>query len=234
MLSQDYRRIARQRLQDRWLMAVLVCFLASLLGGAAVGSFSLDLKFNFEQDSIPIMSEALWSFFADISSISSAIGVATFFIGGPVSVGYSSFLMRVHDGEEADFKELFSAFGNFLQSFLMHLLSYLFIFLWALLFIIPGIMASYSYAMAPYIMAEHPDIPGRDAITASKELMYGHRWALFCLDCSFIGWHLLGLISCGIGTLFVAPYHNQARAAFYRQLIQDSRSPMEEFPDEGI
>ncbi len=90
--------------------------------------------------------------------------------------------------------------------------------LWSLLFVIPGIMASYSYAMAPFIMAENPDISANDAIKASKEMMQGNRLELFSLDLTFIGWNLLALVTLGISTLFVTPYHNQAHAVFYEDL----------------
>ena len=91
----------------------------------------------------------------------------------------------------------------------------LFTFLWALLFIIPGIVASYRYALAPYLMAENPDIGVMEAIARSKELMRGNKGRLFCLQFSFIGWYLLSTLTLGIGTLWVAPYRKIAETAFY-------------------
>lgn len=90
--------------------------------------------------------------------------------------------------------------------------------LWSLLLIIPGIAASYSYAMAPYIPMEDPDCSGSESLKRSKELMQGHRAELFFLDLSFIGWELLAILTLGVGFLWLNPYVYAARAAFYRNL----------------
>ncbi|MBQ2829458.1 MAG: DUF975 family protein [Oscillospiraceae bacterium] len=89
---------------------------------------------------------------------------------------------------------------------------------WSLLFIIPGIVAGYSYAMTPYILAENPEMEPKDAIRASKEMMIGNRWRLFCLEISFIGWSLLASLTFGIGYFVLTPYQQAAQAAFYREL----------------
>ena len=91
-------------------------------------------------------------------------------------------------------------------------------FLWSLLFIVPGIIASYRYALAPYLMAENPDMGVMEAIARSKELMNGSKWRLFCLQLSFIGWSLLCVLTLGIGYLWLAPYQNAAEAAFYLEV----------------
>ena len=91
----------------------------------------------------------------------------------------------------------------------------LFIFLWSLLFVIPGIVAGYRYAMAPFIMAENPNIGAFEAIAMSKEMMRGHKGELFYLHLTFIGWKLLALFTFGIGNLFIAPYIATSEAAFY-------------------
>jgi len=96
----------------------------------------------------------------------------------------------------------------------MNLVVGFFVFLWTLLLIIPGIIASYSYAMVPYLMAEFPDLSVMDALRESKRLMQGNKWRLFCMEISFIGWILLGSLAF-IGFLWVNPYMDAARAAFY-------------------
>ena len=94
----------------------------------------------------------------------------------------------------------------------------LYTLLWSLLLIIPGLIKSYSYAMTPYIMAEKPDMSVNDAITKSRQIMNGHKWQLFCLDLSFTGWMLLSMVTLGLGLIYVWPYYNAARAAFYREI----------------
>ena len=90
---------------------------------------------------------------------------------------------------------------------------------WALLFIIPGLIAAYRYQLTGYILAENPEMGANDAITRSKELMKGNKWRLFCLDFSFIGWDILSAFTLGIGDLWLTPYRSAAAAAFYRELV---------------
>ena len=94
----------------------------------------------------------------------------------------------------------------------------LYSFLWSLLLVIPGIYASYGYAMTSYILAENPDLTAREAISRSKQLMDGHRLDLFILQLSFIGWAILSALTLGIGSLWLNPYTEAATAAFYRNL----------------
>ena len=91
-------------------------------------------------------------------------------------------------------------------------------FLWSLLFVIPGIVAGYSYAMTGYILAEHPELTASEAIEQSKQMMSGNRFRLFCLQFSFIGWDLLCALTLGIGNLWLRPYKQAAEAAFYREV----------------
>ena len=99
------------------------------------------------------------------------------------------------------------------------LLRMLLVFLWSLLLVVPGIRAAYSYRMAFYLLADHPDWTPGQAIAESKRLMHGHRWRLFCLDVSFLGWFLLVGVTRGLAGIFVMPYFATANAAFYEDLL---------------
>ena len=90
------------------------------------------------------------------------------------------------------------------------------IFLWGLLFIIPGIIKSYEYYMVPYILAENPGIDSRRAFELSKEMTRDEKFDIFLLALSFIGWYLLGAITCGIGILFLEPYYQATFAELYQ------------------
>ena len=94
----------------------------------------------------------------------------------------------------------------------------LYTLLWSMLFLVPGIIASYSYAMTAYILAENPDLSANEAISRSKEMMTGNRWRLFCLQISFSGWDILAALTMGIGNLWMTPYKQAATAAFYREV----------------
>ncbi|MCR5417583.1 MAG: DUF975 family protein [Lachnospiraceae bacterium] len=92
-------------------------------------------------------------------------------------------------------------------------------FLWSLLFIIPGIIKAYEYRMIVYILAENPEVSTKEAFALSKEMMMGNKWNAFVLDLSFIGWHLLGILTCGILEIFyVAPYELNTGAQLYEVL----------------
>ena len=121
-------------------------------------------------------------------------------------------------GADARLESLFGYFSWFKTAFCARFLTNLYTLLWSLLLIIPGIVAKYSYAMVPYILAERPEMTASDAIAASKRMMEGNRWRLFCLEFSFIGWAFLCAFTLGIGNLFLAPYQEAAKAAFYLDL----------------
>lgn len=101
------------------------------------------------------------------------------------------------------------------------LLANVYTFLWSMLFIIPGIIKGYSYAMTFFIAKDNPNLSAEEAIQASMKLMDGNKMKLFLLDLSFIGWIILSIITFGLGFLFVTPYMNNARAAFYEDIAGD-------------
>lgn len=117
--------------------------------------------------------------------------------------------------------EGFKSFGD---SLALHILNAIFTFLWSLLLVIPGIIKAYSYSMGYFILADRPDLSGNQARKRSMYLMKGHKWQLFCLDFSFIGWYLLSLLTLGILAFWVYPYHMTARAEFYNELLVEENA----------
>jgi len=137
----------------------------------------------------------------------------------PLEVGISRFMLKSVD-DIAKLGEISYTFDhNYKNGVKVMFFKELYVFLWSLLLVIPGIYKSYQYRMVSYILAEEPDIAYRDALQRSKELMQGHKWAAFVLDLSFIGWHMLSVVTCGLSEIFyVTPYVNLANAALYRRL----------------
>ena len=88
--------------------------------------------------------------------------------------------------------------------------------LWALLFIIPGIIKSYEYCMVPYILAENPNISSERAFELSRLMTKGEKWKIFVLDLSFIGWRILGVLCCCVGGIFLEPYYEATFAELYQ------------------
>ncbi len=134
--------------------------------------------------------------------------------------GFAAFYLSVIRGEEAKIEFLFTdSFSNFLKKWGTSLLKILYLVLWYLLFIIPGIVKTYSYAMTEYILLDNPEMGCNEAITKSREMMDGYKWKLFLLDLSFIGWRILSFFTCGLlDLLYVTPYAKAARAQFYQEL----------------
>lgn len=139
-------------------------------------------------------------------------------LGSVIELGYARFNLNLVDRKEAAVDQLFAYFSRWRTAIAARFLTSLYTFLWTLLFIIPGILASYSYAMTGYILAENPEMSAGEAIARSKEMMDGNRWRLFCLQFSFIGWGILCAFTCGIGNLWLVPYKQAAEAAFYREI----------------
>ena len=159
-----------------------------------------------------------------VSLIMSAVsftGIGELILIGPLGFGLALIFLSLARGKESvDFGDLFNGFtdGGFVRLLLLGLLQNIFIFLWSLLFIIPGIVKTYSYSMSYYLAIDHPDWDWKQCIDESRRIMDGNKWKLFVLDLSFIGWYIVGMLACGIGVLWVYPYNEAARAEFYQEL----------------
>lgn len=221
MTYSDYRRIARENLEGNWGKSLGIAFVAALLGGVMVGSGGFNLEIDAEIFArLPRILKALFTAFA---SVSGTLGLVQLICGGTIQLGYAEILLKQYHRQEFEIGELFSQFHRFKQGFVQNLLRTLYTFLWGLLFIIPGIVKAYAYAMTPFIMADNPEMSAREAIDASKELMDGHKGELFILGLTFIGWDILAGLTLGIGYLWLNPYKNAAYAAFYRNLVNPRR-----------
>ena len=160
-----------------------------------------------------------------IISVVSTLQVVTWIILGSLTYGLYLYYIVLIREKVGDFNLLFKAFsfseknlGLFGKTLGLYLLMSLYIFLWTLLLIVPGIIATYSYRIAFYLMIDNPEIGVSEALKQSKEMMYGYKSKLFCLDLSFIGWGLLCILSFGIGILWLSPYMLTSQTIFYEEL----------------
>lgn len=153
-----------------------------------------------------------------LSAASSAAG-ASLVVGGPMTIGLIMFFRSLRKKERPEITTIFQGFKeHFVSSLVGYLLSLVYIFLWSLLLIIPGIIKSFSYAMTQYIIHDNPTMNGNDAITLSRKMMSGHKMRLFSLYLSYIGWFLLGIITFGIAMIYIAPFIQAAVLEFYEDL----------------
>jgi uncharacterized membrane protein len=144
---------------------------------------------------------------------------ASLIIGGPLYIGLIIFFTKLRQQERPEITTIFQGFKeHFTSSLVGYLLSTIFVMLWSLLLIIPGIIKSLSYAMTLYIIRDNPTMKGNDAITQSRKMMDGHKMRLFSLYLSYIGWFLLGIITFGIAMIYIAPFIQAAVLEFYEDL----------------
>jgi uncharacterized membrane protein len=159
--------------------------------------------------------------YAIIIGVSGFVVIGPLVLSGPLTLGFIGYYMKKARGESVKLGNLFDGFKLFGTSFLLYLLECIFIILWTCLLIIPGIIKSFSYSMAFYILRDNPEIGALEAITRSRKMMAGYKGKLFGLYLSFIGWGLLCCLSLGIGFLWLCPYVSLSVANFYENLKQN-------------
>ncbi|MDZ8117132.1 DUF975 family protein [Pontiella agarivorans] len=140
------------------------------------------------------------------------------FVMPPVMVGFFAYYLGLAQEDEARLELLFAGFKRFWKSLGVYFFYMLFIYLWMLLLIIPGIIKCFSYSQAFFIIADDEGCGPLEAISRSKEMMAGNKWKFFCLNLRFIGWSLLALLTLGIGYLWLVPYMQTSLAKFYEDV----------------
>ena len=213
MKKQDYKNSALDALKGSWPESIVTAIVYFAIAAVCTAPSALQ----------GTGSDLLWvSPVLFVAASGSTILLSLLFLS-PLQVGYYNTFKRLHrEGDTGLVGNLFSqGFGNWGHIVLGQLLMGIFIFLWSLLLIVPGIIKAYSYAMTPYILVDRPELSVRDAIRLSGRMMSGRKLDLFCLHLSFIGWMLLCILTLGIGILFLSPYMMTAQAAFYQDVRSD-------------
>tara|TARA_Y100000385_G_scaffold243724_1_gene261358 strand:- start:25883 stop:26485 length:603 start_codon:yes stop_codon:yes gene_type:complete len=186
-------RMARQSLEGKWGVAIPTIFIYLLITGGLQGVI----------EAFPLAS------------------IVSLIVTGPLVLGIAGFALNICRGKEAKIAQLFQGFDNFFTSTVAYILMLLFVFLWMILFIIPGLIAALSYSMTFFIIADDNSIDGFEALKKSKQMMKGYKWKYFCLNLRFLGWLVLCILSLGIGFLWLIPYVQVTNANFYED-IKDS------------
>ena len=141
----------------------------------------------------------------------------------PISWGLAIIFLKAFRGTKSSLSNLFDGFQDFSRVFLTLFLQGLYILLWTLLLVIPGIVKGISYSMTAFVLADNPELKYDAAITRSSQLMKGHKMQYFWFALSFIGWYLLAALTLGIGFLWLIPYYHTAKAAFYHELLEEEQ-----------
>lgn len=223
--SRDLKAMARMQLSGYWLRAIVVCFVMMLFTTVIREDNSIRSLahqcFGGPAAYVPPVNP--FSSFSSFVNLISPLPVRwgnliSFILTGPVTLGISGFFLKLIRNNNPEVGDIFSGFKYFLKSFWLNFLTTVFITLWSLLLIIPGIIAAYRYSMAYYIMADNPELTASEALTQSKYMMAGHKFELFVLQFSFLGWFILGILTFGLALLWVNPYYEATKANFYQDL----------------
>ena len=150
--------------------------------------------------------------------VSIVISLVTAVLGA----GYILYTMNVRKGLITPYTTLFDGFLFAGKIILLEIVQYIFVFLWSLLFIIPGIIAGYRYRFALYNLCENPEMGVMEALNMSKAQTRGHKWELFVLDLSFLGWIILCGLTLGILSIWIMPYIQQTDIGYFQAIKQMS------------
>lgn len=153
-----------------------------------------------------------------VAMISGFIPLGSIILGGPLAVGMAIFALHIVRGQEAATGDIFKGFDNFGTALITMLLMVVFLILWFLLLIIPGIIKAYSYSMTFYILADNPSMRPSEAIDESIRMMDGYKLKLFTLQLRFMLLAILCIFTFGIGFLWLWPYAAVTMAKFYEDL----------------
>lgn len=226
----DLKERAKDVLRNTYWKALLISIVIAIASGNGGSSGGNDSTNNNNDSGFPfldtintyVLPNLILFFAAGIAIVLFALALRIF-IGYPLEVGGRRYFVK--SAQYYDNKRCFRfAFDgrNYIGIVLTMLLKGVQNFLWYLLLIIPGIVKFYAYRMVPYILADNPNIGYSKAIKLSNKMTYGHKFDMFVLDLSFIGWYLLGLLALCIGVLFVLPYQNATEAELYLVLRKNA------------
>lgn len=234
MTRQELKKLSWDQIQGK----IGKYFLISLIIGVIIGAVSSMLSFPqqivsslitfFSREmeyAAYITEEELMTYIVILISLSLVSILFTFIqlfvqilVSGPFYFSDANIFLKITSGQPISIGDAFSGFKTYWKAVKVHAWQTLFTTLWSFLFIIPAYVKYYAYSMAPYIALENPELSALECITRSKNMMKGHKWELFVLDLSFIGWIILSFVSCGIATIWYSPYYKATLANFYKNL----------------
>ena len=233
MYARDFRARARAAIKGHWGTAIAVALVAAILAGSnpmfSVTVSSQNSYSDYLGDYIDLSNYLNWQMLSLLATVLVVGSLLALVIGGCIEMGQATFNLHLMLGQRAVFPDLFSQFHRLGAGIAIVILRSVFVWLWSLLFVIPGIIATYRYAMMPFLMAEFPDLGALDAMRESKRLMQGNKWRLFCLEMSFLGWAFLCMFTLGIGMLWLLPYMASARTAFYLEVTGRSHEQQQTY-----
>lgn len=205
------------------LVALILSIVTGLFTGGSGSSAKNEVQSNGFPQELSDNPEVLAVILAIVFGVFLVIGIicALFkiFVLNPLAQGCDTFFLRNADDPTTKVGTIKEGFNPYLRNVKALFRRDFFVFLWSLLFIIPGIIKAIEYKLVPYILAENPEMTGKEAMERSKQLMTGHKWEAFVMDLSFLGWILVGCLTLGIALVFyVEPYMECTYVEMYKGL----------------
>lgn len=219
--NSDLRQKARESLSGNWGIAIAVCLIAWIFTEMYLKAPDIKERLSIVISS-PISALFTYGRNTEFGAFRGLGTIIALIVGGPIAFGTSLFFLNLTRTASAKIEDVFSGFKRFGNTFMLSLLMGIFTFLWALLLIVPGIIAAFSYSMSFYILIDNPSLSASEAIERSKEMMSGQKGRLFSLYISFAGWFILSILTFGIGFIWLEPYVQASTAAFYEDLKGES------------
>ena len=219
--NQEFKNEALAALQGNWTPAVLATLVVLAIIMVASGPSVYSTVTMSQMTSMN--TEALMDVIRRTNGLNSLQMILSILVVFPLGIGFmNAFKELLFKGDNQLLSNTFRiGLSNYWHKVWGYLLMYILIILWSFLLIIPGIIKAFSYAMTPFILDENPELGASEAIHRSRMMMKNHKFDLFWLYLSFIGWFLLCCITCGIGFLWLTPYIDTAKAAFYEEVKAD-------------
>lgn len=202
-MRSEWKEHARHALKGKWWLMAGLALLFVIING---------IPQSLAPEIDPNSTAPLTSTDATLSLVSTVLQILI----APLTIGWSWLALGVSREKNASLSTMFKPFQtryfkHVITSFVMSL----FIVLWTLLLIVPGIIKAFSYSLTPYILRDQPELSALESITESRRLMDGHKMEAFMLFLSFFGWFLVGILTLGIGFFFIGPYFSTTYATFY-------------------
>lgn len=234
--NQEFKSEALAALRGNWgkaVLATLVYVVLVCLVSAPASYQSVKMQSYMQEnvgphasiyDMAAMMQDPAYQLLSKrTNGYSSLTSLVSILLVMPLSLGYANAMRRLLVSGENDLvsNTFRIAFSNYWHKVWGLLWMTILTFLWSLLLLIPGLIKAFSYAMTPFILEDNPELSGVEAIHRSRMMMKGHKFDLFWLWLSFIGWFLLSILTCGIGFLWLVPYMETAQAAFYEEVKAD-------------
>lgn len=214
--NQEYKNAALAALKGNWAPFVVAVIIMMAIMYVIMGPYIFVYQVSLGMNQIAI------------SPAFALAAVAVYILGMPLltmpltlGFGYASNRLLVEGDNRAVGNLFHDSFGRWGRKVWGMFLMNFFISLWSLLLIIPGFIKYYAYALTPYILIDNPELSANQAINLSQKMMKGHKFDMFILHLSFIGWIFLSIFTFGIGLLWLLPYMMTAQAAFYQDVKKE-------------